>query len=129
MSKFHALLNKAYREIITEQEQPPVQPAAPENVPTPEQSAPTPIPEVPQQPEGPVEPLTSEGETVLVRLLAKSLLINITDHADEISIKEMDEINAKNAQEILKKLVAIVRKYDPTVEDVLDINRILGARI
>jgi len=123
MSRFHTLLNRAYREIITEQEQPPV----PQG--TPEQAAPTPIPEIPEtqpQPQSPVKPLTSEGETVLVRILAKAILVDITDPVDELSVKDISEnkINAENAQESLTKLVSIIRKYDQSVSGELDIDKI-----
>jgi hypothetical protein len=123
MSRFHTLLNRAYREIITEQEQPPV----PQG--TPEQASPTPIPEIPEaqpQPQSPVKPLTSEGETVLVRILAKAILVDITDPVDELSVKDISEnkINAENAQESLTKLVSIIRKYDQTVSGELDIDKI-----
>jgi len=123
MSRFHTLLNRAYREIITEQEQPPV----PQG--TPEQAVPTPIPEVPEtqpQPQSPIKPLTSEGETVLVRILAKAILVDITDPVDELSVKDISEnkINAENAQESLTKLVSIIRKYDQSVSNELDIDKI-----
>jgi len=123
MSKFHTLLNKTYREIITEQEQPPV-PA-----PAPEQAAPTPVPEIQQQPPAPTTPLTSEGETVLVRLLAKALLVDITDDVDEVSIKDMTQINAQNDKDALVKLVSIIRKYDPSIKDELDIDELSNIKV
>jgi hypothetical protein len=123
MSKFHTLLNKTYREIITEQEQPPVAAG------TPEQAAPTPVPEI-QEPKAPTEPLTSQGETLLVRLLAKALMIDINDDADEVTIKEIGAINPINARDVFTtKLVPIIRKYDPSVKDVLQADDMLDLKI
>jgi hypothetical protein len=123
MSKFHTLLNKTYREIITEQEQPPL-PAG-----TPDQAAPTPVPEIPE-PQPPTEPLTSEGETLLVRLLAKALMIDVNDDADEVTIKEIGAINPINARNVFTtKLVPIIRKYDPSVKDVLKADDMMDLKI
>jgi hypothetical protein len=126
MSRFHTLLNRAYREIITEQDQPPVPAEG-----TPEQKTPTPVPNVPEpQPAAPVEPLTSEGETMMVRLLAKALMIDVTDDIDELTIKELGAINPKNAKQVLStKLVPIIRKYDPTVNDVLQVDDMMDLKI
>ena len=118
MSRYHELLKKAYKEILTEQEQPPV----PTNV-QPEQPELTKANQIPEQPpepnkiEEPKNPLTSEGEAFLVRLLAKSLMIEITDPSDEMAIKDLGTINPNNATEALKALIPIIQKYSPSVEE------------
>lgn len=67
--------------------------------------------EVEQQP----GPLTSEGEVFLVRLLKKALFMN-PDDLDEKQLKDLPEINEKNASDILNKIVAIMNNYSASLE-------------
>ena len=110
MSRFHNLLNRAYREIITEQEQPPV----PEQMPAPEQGAPTPIPETP----GDVKkPLSPENFVFLVRLLPKALMIANLQEREEAMLADIGEINENNAREVLEKIIPLIEKYAPSTDD------------
>lgn len=61
-----------------------------------------------------VQPLSPEGEVMLVRLLIKALVLK-PDDADTDSILELPEVNAQNAKQVLEKIIALVRKYDPDV--------------
>jgi hypothetical protein len=122
MSKFHSALQRAYRTIITEQEQPPIDPnaavpAPPQGV-APEQAAPTPIPEVPEE-QGveQIEKLSPEGMVFLVRLLAKALMIERLDPDEEKKIVDFGDINENNAKEALKNLMPIIQHYTPSLED------------
>jgi len=111
MSRFHSLLNRTYREIITEQEQPPIPPAPPEGI-APDQAQPTPIPEIPeQQPD--TEPLSSLGEVLYVRLIAKSLMVQSIDPDEETEIVEFGDINANNAKKAMKVFLPIIKRYYP----------------
>lgn len=60
------------------------------------------------------QPLSSEGEVMLVRLMKKALVLK-PDDADTDSIVEMPEVNAQNAKQVLERLIALIRKYDPDV--------------
>lgn len=110
MSRFHNLLNRAYREIITEQEQPPV----PEQMPAPEQAAPTPMPEAPGDAQ---DPLSPEGLVFLVRLLPKALMIDTLEEREQSMLADIGEINENNAREVLKKIIPIIEKYAPSTDD------------
>lgn len=113
MSRFHQILNRAYREIITEQDQPPVPPAEP----APEQAAPTPIPDAPEsKDEQPKEILSPEGMVFLVRLLPKALMIDTLDTTEEAMLADIGDIDEYNAKEVLKKLIPIIQKYAPSSE-------------
>lgn len=59
--------------------------------------------------------LTSEGEVFLVRLLKKALFMN-PDDLDEKSLKDLPEINETNANEILNKIVAIMKNYSAQLD-------------
>jgi hypothetical protein len=124
MSKFHKLLNRAYREIITEQDQPPIQEdpnvaaqnVAPQNV-QPEQGGPTAIEEIPEQGEGQEKDILSpEGMVFLVRLLSKALMIDTLDTSEEALIADIGEIDEYNAKDTLKRIIPIVQKYAPSSE-------------
>lgn len=118
MSQFHSLLNRAYRTIITEQEQPPVQDAPP--IPAPEQAAPTPVPEIPEQqpPEEQIEKLSPEGMVFLVRLISKALMIERLDPDEENKIVEFGDINENNAKKALKEFLPIIQRYAPSYESI-----------
>jgi len=70
-------------------------------------------PAAPEEPQ--VQPLTSEGEAMLVRLLKKALVIS-PDDTDTDSINDMPEINPSNARAVLEQLITLIRKYDPDVD-------------
>lgn len=115
MSTFHSLLNRAYREIITEQEQPPAPPAPPAAVP--DQAAPTPVPEIPEEkPE--TEALSPEGMVFLIRLLSKALMIERLDPDEEQKIVEFGDINEINAKDALKQFLPIIQRYAPSFESI-----------
>lgn len=124
MSKFYSALQRAYRTIITEQDQPPIDPnaavtAPPQGV-APDQAAPTPIPEIPEQPNAEQQPLTSIGKTMLVRLIAQALMIDGIKTEEEQKIDSIGDINAENANEALKILIPIVTHYSQD-EEIMDI--------
>jgi len=116
MSRFHSLLNRTYREIITEQEQPPIPPAPPEGV-APDQAQPTPIPEIPQQ-KSDTDPLSPEGMVFLVRLIAKALMIERLDPDEEEKIVDFGDINENNAKDALKSFLPIIQRYSPSFESI-----------
>lgn len=115
MSKFHSLLNKAYREIITEQDQPEIK--APDVV-QPDQAAPTPAPETPEVPK---EPMSPEGMVFLIRLIKKALMIEELEPDEEKIIADMGNIDEKNAREAIDKLMPIIQKYAPSVESLPEV--------
>lgn len=114
MSKFHSLLNKAYREIITEQDQPEIK--APD-VTQPDQAAPTPAPDAPEptRPEN-TEPMSPEGMVFLIRLVKKALMIEELEPDEEKMIADLGNIDEINAKEAIDKLMPIIQKYAPSVE-------------
>ncbi len=122
MSRFHKILNRTYREIITEQEQPPIQPdpnLVPPAQPTeaaPEQAAPTPMPEDNKGEEGEKDIMSPEGMVFLIRILVKALMIDTLDTNEESMIADIGEIDEYNAKDVLKKIVPIVQKYAPSSE-------------
>lgn len=120
MSKFHKLLNRAYRTIITEQEQPPVQedPALAQAAaqPAPEQAAPTPMPEEAPQEQQQKDILSPEGMVFLVRLLPKALMIDTLEPNEEQMLSDIGDIDEINAKEALKKIIPIIQKYAPSTE-------------
>lgn len=118
MSRFHTMLNRAYREIITEQDQPPVPPAPPQAAP--EQAAPTPMPDIPEDTnqDQEVEPLSSESFVFLMRLLSKALMIERLDSEEEKKIVEFGDINENNARKALELFLPIIRRYSPAFESI-----------
>ena len=70
--------------------------------------------EAPAAAEQPAQPLSSEGEVMLVRLLKKAIVLK-PDDADSDTIVEMPEVNAENAKTVLQQLVTLIRKYDPDI--------------
>ena len=122
MSRFHKILNRTYREIITEQEQPPIQPdpnlvppAQPAEV-APEQAAPTPMPEENKPQEGEKEKLSPENMVFLVRILLKALMIDTLDTSEEAMLGSIGDIDEYNAKDVLEKIIPIVQKYAPSSE-------------
>ena len=114
MSKFYSLLNRAYREIITEQDQPEIE--APDVV-KPDQSAPTPAPETTEpSTEKKMEPLSPEGMVFLVRLIKKALMIEELEPDEERAIADLGNIDEVNAKDAIDKLMPIIQKYAPSVE-------------
>jgi len=113
MSRFHNLLNRAYREIITEQEQPPI----PEQPPVPDQATPTPIPEIPDA----KKPLSPENFVFLVRLLPKALMIDTLEVREQSMLADIGLINENNAGEVLKKIIPIIEKYAPSTDDLPEV--------
>ena len=118
MSRFHKLLNRSYKELITEQEQPPVPAETPAPAQAaPDQSVPTPMPEVPEQkPE--TESLSPEGMVFLVRMIAKALMIERLDADEENKIVEFGDINENNAKEALKTFLPVIQRYAPSFESI-----------
>jgi len=118
MSTFHTLLNRAYREIITEQEQPEQPPVAPEGA-VPDQAQPTAVPEIQEQ-KPQTEALSSIGMVSLVRLLAKALMVERIKPEFEQKIVDIGDINENNAKDALKTLVQVMTNYIKD-DDILDI--------
>jgi hypothetical protein len=114
MSNFHKLLNRAYREIITEQDQPPIPEEQPQA--QPDQAAPTPIPEIPEQKPTKTETLSPENKVFLVRLLPKALMIDTLDTQEQQMLANIGDIDEINANEALEKIVPIINKYAPSSE-------------
>lgn len=117
MSRFHKLLNRAYREIITEQDQPPV-PAEPQV--QPDQAVPTPIPEIKDNSKkefNSKEPLSPENFVFLVRLLPKALMIANLDVKEQSMLANIGEINEENASKVLEDIMPIITKYAPSADD------------
>lgn len=117
MSNFHKLLNRAYREIITEQEQPPVQqdPALVQ----PEQATPTPMPEAPVEQKKNI--LSPEGMVMLIRLLPKALMIDTLEPNEERILADLGDIDEYNAEEAFNKILPIIQKYAPSTEKLPEI--------
>ena len=59
--------------------------------------------------------LTSEGEVFLVRLLKKALFLN-PDDLDEKALKDLPEIDEKNASEILTKIIQVMNNYSSSLD-------------
>lgn len=115
MSNFHKLLNRAYREIITEQDQPPIPEEQPQA--QPDQTAPTPIPEIPEQNgKKTIETFSPENKVFLVRLLPKALMIDTLDTQEQQMLADIGDIDEVNANEVLEKIVPIINKYAPSSE-------------
>jgi hypothetical protein len=115
MSRFLNELQRAYRQIITEQEQPPVA-AAPDasaeaGAVAPEQAVPTPVPE--QPPEEEVQPLSSQAEVFYLRLISRALMIEGIRAEDEQKIIELGDINEENTQSAKELFVDIISVYSP----------------
>jgi hypothetical protein len=114
--KFENLINKRFKELL---EQGPAGDAtftAPEPVAT---SEPTQMPAAgsvtPPGEEVDKKPLTSEGEVFLVRLLKKALFLN-PDDLDEKALKDLPEIDEKNASEILTQIIQIMNNYSSSLD-------------
>lgn len=69
--------------------------------------------EIPTQPE--VQPLSPESEVLLIRLMRKALVTEISPE-DVDSLSEMGDINEKNAKEGLTTLINIMKKYSSDIE-------------
>lgn len=102
--KFNKLLETKYRELF---EQVPPQDL---NIPAPEApvAAPAPAAAVPSAEPPQQKPLTPEGEVFLINLIRKALFMNPDDLGLK-TIKELPEVNAKNASEILDKIVKLMQ--------------------
>jgi hypothetical protein len=114
MSNFHKLLNRAYREIITEQEQPPVQQDPALIQPAPEQVTPTPMPEASVEQGQKI--LSPEGMVMLIRLLPKALMIDTLEPNEERILADLGDIDEYNAEEAFSKILPIIQKYAPSTE-------------
>lgn len=106
MKKFDAILKKYG--VLSEQDV--AQPAQTDAAMPPAEVAAPATPEEPQ-----TQPLTSEGEAMLVRLLKKALVIT-PDATDTDTINEMPEINPNNSRAVLDQLITLIRKYDPDID-------------
>jgi hypothetical protein len=101
MSKFLESLNRYYEN--TGLDQPVEDPNAEMPMPEPEGE-----PEAAPEPE--VDPLTSEGEVHLTRLLRKALLMNVEEgDVDDIALE--DDINETNSRQMVDKIIGVMRKY------------------
>jgi hypothetical protein len=101
--KFLNRVNKIHRYIVEDGQDNPQQ-----NQPQAEQ---------PQAPANP-EPLSAEGEVMLVRLLKKALVIDIKPE-DAETIQKMGDVNENNCRQVLNELITLIKLYSP-----VDINKI-----
>jgi len=79
-------------------------------IPTP---AATEAPPAPEQPEA--EPLAPESEVLLVRLLAKALVMNIKPDDAEI-LENIGTINENNAKTALTKIINLMKTYSSDID-------------
>lgn len=116
--KFDSTLSKMYK-VILEADAPPADPQSmtagpgpvgPQNgeAPPADATEPTDDPTA-----GDPSALTSQGEVMLIRLIAKALTIKPSTE-DLIDIVGLKDINEKNANDVLKKLMGVIRKYSDT---------------
>lgn len=102
--KFNDTLKKAY--ILFEQE--PPESALPDAAMPQGDPAPPTKPGPANEPE--TDKLTPEGEVMLIRLLLKAFVL--TPEAEDASeISSIQNVNANNASEVLKKIIGLIRKY------------------
>lgn len=110
-SKFFKLIKSKYK-VLEEQPVPQQDPNAPvdfQNIPQDTQLPPEP----PIEPE--VEPLTSEGEVELIRLIRKALVINPEEGTIPDGLLD-SKINEENAREILLQLKRFMNTYSDEPE-------------
>lgn len=109
--KFNNILENFYKTLL-EQEPPAsaLPPAQPQQT-----DAAMPPPAATEQPAQAASTLTSEGETMLVRLLKKALVIK-PDTTDTDTILELPDVNPENSKDVLSQLLTLIRKYDPDVD-------------
>jgi hypothetical protein len=60
--------------------------------------------------ESDTDKLTPEGEVLLIRLIKKALTVKVKTE-DLTEITGLGEINEKNAKDMLKKLIEVIRRY------------------
>jgi len=117
--KFVDLYHKRFKELL--EQGPAVDPTL--TVPLPGQPAVDPMQQQPATPAMPStnaqpeeqKPLTPEGEVFLVRLLRKALFMNPGD-LDEKALKDLPEVNERNASDVLNNIVSIMKKYSDTID-------------
>ena len=115
--------NSIYSQYILEQDAPPAPPApdaAAGGAPTPA-AAPAPgaaEPTIDNQ--GEEKKLDTDGFVTLVRLLKDAFVVKPTTE-DADSIIDIGEINATNAYEKFKKILTLIKKYNPEAE--IDTNK------
>lgn len=112
--KFNDLIDRRFKELLEQG------PAGDETFTAPgpvSVSEPTQMPAagISTSPEQEKKPLTSEGEIFLVRLLKKALFLN-PDDLDEKALKDLPEIDEKNASDILTKIVQIMNNYSSSLD-------------
>lgn len=59
--------------------------------------------------------LSPESEVLYVRLLKKSMVMNINDE-DIDNINSLDEVNENNAKDILGKILQIMKSYSTDID-------------
>jgi hypothetical protein len=109
--KFLEIINKKLAEINEQGPQEQMPSADPAAAPLP---ATPPVP-TEQPADSDQNPLTSEGEVFLVRLLRKALFMNPGD-LDEKALKDLPEINETNASQVLTSIVDIMKKYSNSID-------------
>lgn len=113
--KFNNLINKRFKELL---EQGPAGDAtftAPAPVTAPEPTLMPTTGAVAPNEEPEKKPLTAEGEVFLVRLLKKALFLN-PDDLDEKALKDLPEVDEKNASDILSKIVQVMNNYSSSLD-------------
>ena len=66
-------------------------------------------------PEETTDPLSSEGEVMLVRLLKKALVMKIDDDAI-LEVNGITDINEQNAKQALETLVDVMNQYSSDID-------------
>ena len=108
-SKFHDI----YRKYITEQDEPGTPPPAPEPPAAPDTQAAPAEPTIDNQ--EPEQKLDTDGFVTLVRLLKDAFVVKpATEDAD--AIIDIGEINASNVYDKFKKILTLIKKYNPDVD-------------
>jgi hypothetical protein len=112
--KFNDSLKNAY--LLFEQE--PPESALPDAA-MPQKDA---LPEAPPGPdlETKTDKLTPEGEVMLIRLLLKAFVLS-PEPEDASEISKIQNVNANNAKEVLKKIIGLVRKYTNVDVDIPEV--------
>ena len=102
--KFVDLVDSKLKSLL---EQTPIQ--ADFNAPAPAAPAPV-MPAAPVAPEQPVEQksLTPEGEVFLINLIKKALFMN-PDDLGLNALKNLPEVNEKNASDVLKQIIKLMQ--------------------
>jgi hypothetical protein len=88
---------------------------AEQDVPPPPESGSSPADTLPPEEETNTNPDVPAGIATMGNLLKKALTMNISDD-DRYKISQLPEINEKNADEIINKLLTIMKTYSADID-------------